>query len=191
MESISKFIEKKLDLKVNIEKSRVARPNEIKYLGFGFFQRNNKWKPKPHLKSVQNIEQNLIQLTQRNRSISISELMKILNPILRGWINYYRICCMKVVISTIAKHLRRRIRQIIWKQWKNCKTRFKNLQKLGVHEMTARANAWTRKGYWRMSNTPVINKALSNKRLEMRGLIQIEEYFRKVHEPYFLIYDID
>ncbi len=191
MESISKFIERKLGLKVNIEKSKVARPDEIKYLGFGFFQRNNKWRPKPHLKSIQKFEQKLIQLTQRSRGIRISALMEILNPILRGWINYFRICCMKFVTSSIAKHLRRRIRQIIWKQWKNCKTRFKNLQKLGIHEKTARASAWARKSYWRMSNTMVINKALSNKRLEKRGLIQIEEYFKKVHEPYFLIYDID
>ncbi len=191
MGSILKFIERKLDLRVNIEKSKVARPNEIKYLGFGFFKKNNKWKPKPHFKSIQKFEQRLVQLTQRNKSVSISTLVIVLNPILRGWINYFRICSMKTTVRNVASHLRRRMRQIIWKQWKNCKTRFKNLLKLGVHEETARSNAWSRKSYWRMSNTMVINRALSNKRLEKRGLIQIEEYFRKVHEPYFLTYDID
>lgn len=191
MESITKFIEKKLDLKVNMEKSKIARPDKIKYLGFGFFHKKDKWRPKPHLRSVQKFEEKLTLLTKRNKGKSVAEIIKVLNPVIRGWINYFKICCMKTIIRDISAHVRRRLRQIIWKQWKNCGTRFKNLMKLGIHEWTSRKYAWSRKGYWRMSKNPVIHLAISNKRLEKRGLISIEKYFEKVHEPYFLIYDVN
>lgn len=191
MASITKFIEKKLGLKVNAEKSKVARPNEIKYLGYGFFSKNGKWKPKPHLKSIQKFEEKLKLITKRNRGKSVSSLVQELNPCIRGWLNYFKIACMKTVVHSIAGHLRRRIRQIIWKQWKNCRTRFENLVKLGVQKPTARKYAWAGKSYWRMSKTPAVHRAISNNRLVMKGLLDVEEYFEKVHKPYFIIYDVD
>ena len=187
MESISKFIEKKLGLKVNVEKSKVARPNQIKYLGFGFYMKNKTWRPKPHIKSVQSFVRKLKQLTKRNQGTSMSNRIKQLNPVIRGWINYFKIADMKVAIRNIASHTRRRLREIIWKQWKNCRTRYNNLIKLGVHKITARKNAWSSKSYWKMSKTPTIHEAISNKRLERKGLIQIEDYYAKVHEPYLFI----
>ena len=187
MESIRKFIEKKLSLKVNMEKSKVARPNQIKYLGFGFYMKNNKWRPKPHLKSIKKIYRNIKQLTKRNQGISMSQRVKNINPVLRGWINYFKIADMKILINNIAGHTRRRCREIIWKQWKNCRTRYKNLIKLGIHKSTARKYAWSSKGYWVLSKTSVIHRAISNKRLEKKGLIPIELYYEKVHKPYEFI----
>lgn len=187
MESITRFMEKKLGLKVNAEKSKIARPNQIKYLGFSFYMKNETWRPKPHIKSVQNFVRKLKQLTKRSQGINMSERVKKLNPVIRGWINYFKIADMKKVIEIVAGHTRRRCREIIWKQWKNCKTRYKNLMKLGVHENTARKNAWSSKSYWKMSKSPIIHRAISNKRLEQRGLIQFENYYAKVHTPYLLI----
>ena len=187
MESITKFIEKKLGLKVNADKSKIAKPYEIKYLGFGFYHKNEKWRPKPHIKSVQKFVRKLKLLTKRNHSISTKDRIKLLNSVIRGWINYFRIADMKIVISKIAQHLRRRIREIIWKHWKNGTTRYKALIKLGINQESARENAWSSKKYWRISNNPILHTAISNKRLEQKGLIPMELYYAEKHKPYLII----
>ena len=179
MESISKFIEKKLGLKVNVEKSKVARPNQIKYLGFGFYMKNKAWRPKPHIKSVQNFVRKLKQLTKRNQGMSMSTRTELLNPVIRGWINYFRIADMKSVVGYVAGHIRRRCREIIWKQWKNCRTRYSNLVKLGVHKTTARKNAWSSKSYWKMSKTPLFMKRLAISALNGKGLFKLKNTMPK------------
>ena len=181
MESITKFIEKKLGLRVNIEKSKVARPNEIKYLGFGFYNKKGTWRPKPHLKSVQKFKRKLKKLTNRNQSISIAERVIKLNQVIRGWVNYFRIADMKSHMSRIGSHLSRRLRCIIWKQWKTCDNRIKCLKKLGVYENKARMCAYSRKSYWFMSNQISIKYAISNKRLNQKGLIFPLDHYEKVH----------
>ena len=119
MESVTKFIEKKLGLKVNVTKSKVARPNQIKYLGYGFYYtKTGKIKPKPHLKSVQKFKRRLKQLTKRSWSISLRERIIKLNQVIRGWINYFKIADMKGHMRVAGEHLRRRIRCLVWKQWK-------------------------------------------------------------------------
>ena len=116
MDSIVKFIEKKLGLKVNVTKSKVDRPRGIKYLGYGFYKnKSGVWKPKPHLKSVQKFERKLKQLTKRSWSISLDARIKMLNSVIRGWIIYFRIADMKTVMNKITYHLNRKIRCIIWK----------------------------------------------------------------------------
>ena len=140
MKNITKFIEKKLGLKVNAEKSKVARPNQIKYLGFGFYYtKTGIIKPKPHLKSIQKFKRRLKQLTKRSCSISLNERIIKLNQVIRGWINYFRIADMKKQLSSITSHLNRRIRCIIWKQWKTPKHRTKCLIQLGLDKNMARA----------------------------------------------------
>ena len=119
MESITRFIEKKLGLKVNVEKSKVARPNQIKYLGYGFYYaKTGIIKPKPHLKSIRKFKRKLKQLTKRSWSISLDERIIKLNQVIRGLINYFRISDMKMKMTSIEEYLRRIIRCIIWKQWK-------------------------------------------------------------------------
>ena len=182
MESIVKFIEKKLGLKVNATKSKVDRPRGIKYLGFGFYQ--NKigiWKPKPHLKSIQKFERKLKQLTKRSWSISLNDRIKLLNYVIRGWINYFRIADMKWAMDKVTHRLNRRIRCIIWKQWKTCKHRMKCLQILGVDKDNAKACAYTRKSYWRSSMSIIIHKAISNDRLKQKGLVLPLDHYLKVH----------
>ena len=182
MESITKFIEKKLGLKVNVEKSKVARPNEIKYLGFGFYYtKTGIIKPKPHLKSIQKFERKLKQLTIRSQSISMVERIIKLNQVIRGWINYFKITDMWWKIKKITSHLNRRLRCIIWKQWKTCENRIRCLMKLGVYENNAKMCAYSRKSYWFMSNQLSIKYALSNKRLKQKGLILPLDHYVKVH----------
>lgn len=170
MESITKFIEKKLGLKVNIEKSKVARPNEIKYLGFGFYYtKTGIIKPKPHLKSVQKFKRKLKQITKRSWSISLDERIIKLNQVIRGWINYFRIADMKSCMGSISEHLRRRIRCIIWKQWKRTRKRIVSLVKLGANIEQAKAIAFSRKSYWNTSM--YISIFITNKRLKEKGLV--------------------
>jgi len=182
MESITKFIEKKLGLKVNIEKSKVAKPNEIKYLGFGFYYtKTGIIKPKPHLKSVQKFKRKLKNLTIRKYNIKLSIRFVKLNQVIRGWINYFRIADMKWTITNITKHLNRRIRCVIWKQWKTCENRIRQLKRLGVYENKAKMCAYSRKSYWFMSNQKSVNYALSKERLKRNGLISAIEYYLKIH----------
>lgn len=182
MESITKFIEKKLGLKVNIEKSKIARPNGIKYLGYGFYSTpTGIIKTKPHLKSIQKFKRKLKQLTKRSWSISLNERIIKLNQVIRGWINYFKIADMKTYMKSITSHLNHRIRCVIWKQWKTCNNRIKCLKKLGIYEDNAKKCAYSRKSYWYISNQISIKYALSNERLKRKGLVMPLDHYLKVH----------
>lgn len=180
--SITKFIEKKLGLKVNAEKSKVTRPTQTKYLGFSFWKSpKGQWKPKPHLKSYQKLVRKLKQLTDRSWSISLDNRIKKINYVVRGWVNYFRIANMKNKITEIDEHLRVRIRVIIWKQWKKIRKKCESLQKLGVPFEIAFNCANTRKGYYQICKSRYIQFAINNERLRKRGLIFLLDQYEKVH----------
>ena len=180
--SMTKFIEKKLGLKVNAEKSKVTRPTKTKYLGFSFWKNTKgEWKPKPHLKSYQKLIRKLKQLTKRSWNISLDERIKKINYLVRGWVNYFRIANMKNKIAEIDEHLRTRIRTIIWKQWKVPTRKEKALKQLGVKADIAHSLANTRKGYQLVCKTDWIKFAINNDRLRKRGLIFLSDQYQKVH----------
>ena len=180
MESITKFIEKKLGLKVNAEKSKIARPHQIKYLGFGFYYtKTGIIKPKPHLKSIQKFKRKLKQITKRSLSISLNERIIKLNQVIRGWINYFRIADMKAYMTSISEHLRRRIRCIIWKQWKIPRKRIPSLVKLGANIEQAKAIAFSRKSYWNTSM--FIGIYITNESLKKKGLVSPLDHYLKIH----------
>lgn len=180
--SITKFIEKKLGLKVNAEKSKVTRPTQTKYLGFSLWKSSKgQWKPKPHLKSYQKLVRKLKQLTDRSRSISLDNRIKKINYVVRGWVNYFRIANMKNKITEIDEHLRVRIRVIIWKQWKKIRKKCESLQKLGVPFEIAFNCANTRKGYYQICKNRYVQFAINNERLRKRGLVFLLDQYGKVH----------
>ena len=182
LSSITKYIEKKLGLKVNAEKSKVTRPTQTKYLGFSFWAtKGGKWKPKPHIKSYQKLIRKLKQLTKRSWSISLDNRIKQINYLVRGWVNYFRIANMKNKIAKIDEHLRTRIRVIIWKQWKIPKRRIKALIQLGVKPELARTVSYTRKGYQQICKTTYIQFAINIERLRKRGLVFLLDQYEKVH----------
>src|SRR5690606_9030063 len=156
MTSITKFIEKKLGLKVNVEKSRISRPSQTKFLGFGFyFDPNNKqFQPRPHKTSVQKFQRKLRQLTKRNWSISLDVRIMKLKQVIVGWVNYFKIAHMKSVLQAIDAKLRSRVRVIIWKQWKNNKKRINTL----VEE--ARGLIYSRRGYRFIGLSKVVQRSL-------------------------------
>ena len=181
MESVTRYIEKKLGLKVNVEKSKVARPNNIKYLGFGFYNKKGTWRPKPHLKSLQKFEIKLKDITSRSNAMSISDKIVKLNQVIRGWINYFKIADMKSSMDKIGEHLRHRLRMCIWKYWKKPRTKYKALRKLGISEYNSYMVANTRRGYYWVASTVVMHMAISNERLKQKGLVFPLDHYLKVH----------
>ncbi len=180
--SITKYIERKLDLKVNAEKSKVTRPTQTKYLSFSFWKSaSGKWKPKPHIKAYQKLIRKLKQLTKRSWNISLDNRIKQINYLIRGWVNYFRIANMKNKITEIDEHLRTRIRVIIWKQWKKISKRQKSLEQLGVNPKLAHNIACSRKGYQLICKTDWLKFAINIERLRKRGLVFLLDQYIKVH----------
>ncbi len=184
MESITTFITKKLGLKVNVEKSKIARPNQIKYLGFGFYKKINQnvWRPKPHIKSVQKFKTKLRGILVRSRSISLDERFLKLKQLIYGWVNYFRIADMKTLLAKeIDQNIRRKLRVIIWKQWKKIRKRYTCLRKLGISHRDAYVTVNSRRGYYHIAHTRVLEQAISKERLNKRGLVNSLDHYLKVH----------
>lgn len=176
MHTVTKWIEGKLGLKVNMTKTRVTKPSNLKYLGFGFVKMGEKWEARPHQDSVKNFERKLKKLTKRSLSISMDERIRRLNWVIRGWINYYRIGKMKQNLNRIDGHLRTRLRIIIWKQWKTSQKRYWGLRKLGAPEWMAKQSVGLADHYQAVSKTTGLHK-ISKEILAKRGLISCVEYY--------------
>ena len=179
MRNISRFIEEKLGLKVNMTKSKVDRPSGLKYLGFGFYfdPRAHQFKAKPHAKSVAKFKKRMKELTCRSWGVSNSYKVEKLNQLIRGWINYFKIGSMKTLCKELDSRIRYRLRMCIWKQWKTPQNQEKNLVKLGIDRNTARRVAYTGKRIAYVCNKGAVNVAISNKRLASFGLISMLDYY--------------
>lgn len=182
MKNVSIFIENKLGLKVNMTKSKVSKPNDIKYLGFGFFMDKNDglWKAKPHAKSVEKLKLKLKKLTSRRWSISFDERLEKIKKTIVGWTNYYKIGYWKDVARMVDAHVRFRLRMCIWKQWKKVNTKKKALISLGVPKREAWMLANCRKAYARCASS-FLNNVLTNKRLKERGLVFLLDQYNLKH----------
>ena len=183
MESITTFITKKLGLKVNVEKSKIVRPNQIKYLGFGFYKKvgQNIWRSKPHIKSINKFKTKLNDILIRSRSISLDERLLKLKQVIYGWVNYFRIADMKIFLGKLDMRIRRKLRVIIWKQWKKIRKRYTSLRKLGISHRDAYVTANSRRGYYHVAHTVAIEKAISKEKLNKRGLVNSIDHYVKVH----------
>jgi group II intron reverse transcriptase/maturase len=182
MKSITSFIERKLGLIVNASKSKIGKPNQIKFLGFGYFtDKEGKYQAKPHAKSIEKLERTLKYLTRRRWSISLDKRFYKLKLQIQGWVNYFRIAKMKTVLAKLDERLRRRIRVIIWKQWKKTLTRYNALRKLGASHDIAFMTANCRRSYQYVCKGRTIQTLINNARLEKRGLISMLKTYQKVH----------
>ena len=182
MKNVSIFIESKLGLKVNMTKSKVSKPNDIKYLGFGFFmdKSDGLWKARPHAKSVEKLKLKLKKLTSRRWSISLDERLEKIKKTIVGWTNYYKIGFWKNIAREIDAHVRFRLRMCIWKQWKKVSTKKKALIKLGIPKREAWMLANCRKAYARCASS-FLNNVLTNKRLKERGLVFLLDQYNLKH----------
>ena len=180
MKNIITFIETKLKLKVNAEKTHITRPNNLKYLGFSFWKDKGNWKSRPHKESFKKLFLKLKKLVKRSWSVDLTYRIKKINEVLRGWINYYRQASMKRALEDIiGPWVRNAIRVVIWKQWKIPIKQISSLVKLGINEEEAKGLTFCRRGYQFTSHSCVIQRALSNSRLKKRGLLDPLEYYLK------------
>ena len=179
MRNISRFIEEKLGLKVNMTKSKVDRPSGLKYLGFGFYfdSRAHQFKAKPHAKSVAKFKKRMKGLTCRSWGVSNSYKVEKLNQLIRGWINYFKIGSMKILCAKLDANIRYRLRMCIWKHWKTPQNRAKNLMKLGIDRITAYKVGYCSRAYAHVCSCGAVNIAITNKRLASFGLISMLDYY--------------
>ena len=181
MHSVSRFIEKRLGLKVNMTKTKITRPRELKYLGFGFWKSTDVWKSRPHQNSVRRFKLQLKKLTQRKWSIDLTRRIEQLNLSIRGWINYFSLGNMKSIVTSIDERLRTRLRVIIWKQWKKKSRRLWGLLKLGVPKWIAdKVSGWG-DHYQLVAQKSVLKRAISKPVLEKRGLVSCLDYYLERH----------
>lgn len=186
MKSVTKWIQNKLGLKVNVEKSKVTRPSKLKFLGFGFYYNSNNkaWMSRPHEDSVLKFKRKLKKWTRRNWSMNFRERIKKLNEVIRGWINYFSISSMKTHMRKIDEHLRTRLRVVIWKMWKVPSRRQWGLQKLGIKKDWARTTAYLGSRYQLVATQTCAKLAISKKRLTQAGLVSCLDYYLEKHSLY-------
>ena len=181
LEKILPFIEGKLFLRVNREKTQVAYITKVKFLGYGFYKVRGEARLRAHPTSVQKLKDKLRDITARSNGIGIEERRRRLNQLIRGWINYFCLADIKTLMTQLDSWIRDRIRMITWKRWKRVRTRFANLKRLGVKENQAWQWANTRKSYWRTANSPILRTTLTAKRFLTQGYISLKEYYIQRH----------
>lgn len=178
LQTVTNFLSQRLRLKVNTSKSKIARPQEVKFLGFGYYCvfKEKKFRPRVHPKSAQRVLEKVKTLTKRSWGVSNDYKVTKLNEVIRGWTNYFKIGAMITIARKVDKTIRYRMRMCIWKHWKNPKSRFKRLVQLGINETNARKAAGNL-AYARICRSEPICFAISNSRLEKFGLLSMEKYF--------------
>lgn len=160
MKNTTTFITKRLRLKVNEEKSAVSRPWLRKYLGFTFISMCGQTKIRIHKKSIERFKDRVRELTDRNCGKSMVQIIKQLNQYLKGWWNYYRLAEARYIFKELNNWIIRRLRCIKWKQWKNPRTKVRELRKRGIFHKYAVSCGNTRKMHWRMSKVKWVVFAL-------------------------------
>lgn len=178
--NIVPYIEKTLFLKVNREKTVAADIRKIKFLGYSFYVYRKEGRLRAHPKSIAKMMERIKSLTSRSNGWGDARRKEELRQYITGWVNYFKLADIKRLLLQVDEWYRRRLRMVIWKQWKRVRTRFRNLLKLGLPKQKAWEYANTRKGYWRTANSPILNHSITNDRLHQAGYIFFSDYYRKV-----------
>lgn len=181
-ESISRYIEGYLKLKVNEGKSAVDRPWKRKFLGFSFYHNKERIGVRIHPKSIKRFKDRIREITNRNRSMNFEERLKRLEQYTVGWINYFGYADAKSTLQSLDEWVRRRLRACIWKQWKKVRTRYENLIRLGVKEPKAWEWANTRKAYWRIAGSYILSTTVTNQYLEDSGFKSLLKQYLVVNQ---------
>lgn len=180
MESIKRFIEKRLKLKLNESKSGVRRPEEIKLLGYSFYRtKKGKWLKRISKKAKKKFKEKMAIITNRHRAGSIETIIKELVPKLRGWGNYFKHTELTGELTDIDGWLRTRLRMLIWNRWKCIRTKIRELRKLGVTEKNSIRWAMSRKGCCRIAHSQILKSSLTNAYFLNLGLFELSSLVPK------------
>lgn len=182
LENIIPFIEGKLFLKVNRNKTCVEHISRVKYLGYSFYRYRGKCRFRVHPKSIVKMKDKIRELTKRSNGWGNEYRALKLTQFIRGWVNYFGLADMKNLLRETDEWLRHKIRTIYWKQWKKAKTKFKELKKLGVEEEKAWICANMRNGNWYCGSYFVLQTAFNNKKLRELGYPTFTEFYLKICE---------
>jgi len=182
-ESMTKFIEVNLKLRVNREKTEVAYIGRLKFLGYGFYVRNGKCRLRLHQKSEAKLRRRLRAITSRSNGMGYAKRKSALREYLQGWTEYYNLADMGNKVKEIDQWLRRRIRMCIWKSWKRSKTRVRNLIRCGIDKRKAYEWGNTSKGYWRIADSWIMTRALPTDKLHNRGYEWLGCYYTASQLP--------
>jgi RNA-directed DNA polymerase len=177
LETITAYVESRLKLKVNRSKSKVSRPNESTLLGFSFYRTEQGWQIRIAPKSLKKIKRKLKEKTRRNDPSSAKEKIKKMQAVVQGWVNYFAIAKARSKMQELDQLVRRRLRTGIWKQWKAPQTRRVNLIRLGISGQKAYEWSNSRKGYYRLSHSPGLSRAMNNEYFTRLGYVGFANYY--------------
>lgn len=180
LSSIISYIEGKLFLKVNREKTSVAHISKVKYLGYSFYRYKGKCRLKVHRKSQVKMMNRLRAITGRSKAISNEERPLILKRFVKGWVNYFKLADMKNMLKRIDEWLRRKIRAVYWKQWKKVRTRYRVIRRYNLPDWKVHEMANCRRGIWRAAL--LLSPILTNKEIDRLGYITLSAYYEQVCE---------
>lgn len=180
MDHIFLFIEGKLKLRVNREKTSIAYIGRIKFLGYGFYPAKGEIKLRVHGKSIKKMKDRIREITSRRQGISYEVLKVKLKQYVIGWVNYFKLANMKRFLRDTDQWLRKRLRTFIWKRWKKVKTRYRRLRQLGFNHSNAIKYANTRKGYWQVAGSQILSCSITDDRLRKQGYLFFSDFYKTV-----------
>lgn len=178
--NIIPFIENKLFLKVNRVKTKVAYIRGIKFLGYSFYVYKGEGRLRVHPDSIAKMKERIRTLTSRSNGWGYARRKETLRQFITGWVNYFKLADMRTLLLRVDEWYRRRLRMVIWKQWKRVRTRLRNLIKLGINRYKAWEWANTRKGYWHTANSFILSRTVTDERLRCAGFVFFSDYYRNV-----------
>ena len=184
LESITKYIEERLKLKVNREKTKISQPYQSTLLGFSFYHSEGEWKIRIAPKALKRIKEKLKSKTKRNDPSKAEEKIKKMEAVIRGWVNYFSIARGKSIMERLDATVRVRLRIGIWKQWKRPKTKISNLMKLGIGKDKAYQWGNSSLGYCRIAHSPILSTTLNNEYFQRMGYVGFYNYYywKKEHQ---------
>ena len=178
LEGISGWIEERLKLRANREKSGIRRPSNEQLLGFGFWHgKGGEIRPRVSEKSYTRLKEKIRRITGRSWSVSMDERIGKLMQVTRGWVNYFAHADAQKRLLRIEEWTQARLRMCIWKQWKRVRTRIAALRKLGASEQKSYEWGNTRKGYWRIAHSPILHTTITRERLKQKGYTSLTEMY--------------
>lgn len=181
-QSVTKYVEERLFLNVNREKTHVGYIGSgMKYLGYSFYVRNGKCHLGIHSKTKAKLKSRIKELTSRSNGMGYEQRKSALTMYMRGWMEYYKLADGKNFLQSVDEWYRRRLRMCIWKCWKRVRTRFKNLMRCGINRNQAWQWANTRQGYWHIAHSWILTIAISNEKLRLAGYPSLMGYYRQLH----------
>jgi group II intron reverse transcriptase/maturase len=180
--SITQYVERRLKLRINRKKSAVDRATKRPFLGFGFFYRDGQVKLRVDPEARRRAKERLRRLTSRSWGVSMGRRIQAINRFTVGWTAYFAYADTPSPFADLDEWLRRRLRQVRWKEWKRYRTRRRNLRALGIPERAAREWAGSRKGYWRIAGSAVLNRALPNAYWNKLGLAGFSDPYRRFRD---------